>query len=214
MNRADDTRRGDALPPRPRKYDAAGTRTALLSAAALRFARYGYDGCGVRDIAKDAGVDAALVYRYFGSKKGLFDTVSGNTASVFEPLRHLPLDEVSGWICELVSKAPTEEQAPHPLLTKLRSANREESLGRLREDIAEVFSERFARRLGGEDAEVRAELLGAWMMGITLMRLSIRSPALSAASHDTLLRYLQAGLDPLLHTCCPEAGDEGGGEGR
>ena len=213
MNPANDRQRGDALPSRVRKYDAAGTRTALLSAATLRFARYGYDGCGVRDIAKDAGVDAALVYRYFGSKKALFDAVSGKTISVFEPLDHLPLDEVPEWICEIVSKAPTEEQAPHPLLTKLRSSNREESLGRLREDIAEVFSERFARRLEGEDAEVRAELLGAWLMGVTLMRLSIRSPALSSASHDTLLRYLRGIRDPWRNVGCPGAGNDGG-EGR
>ncbi|CAM5515826.1 TetR family transcriptional regulator OS=Streptomyces antimycoticus OX=68175 GN=SANT12839_011910 PE=4 SV=1 [Streptomyces antimycoticus] len=62
---------------------------------------------------------------------------------------------------------PTEEEAPHPLLTKLRSSSREETVGRLREEVTEVFSQGFARRLEGEDAELRAELLAAWLMGIT-----------------------------------------------
>ncbi|MEK8172253.1 TetR family transcriptional regulator [Streptomyces sp. M19] len=40
-----------------------------MTAASFRFAKYGYDGTSVRDIAKDVGVDATLVYRYFGSKR-------------------------------------------------------------------------------------------------------------------------------------------------
>ncbi|MFE5161471.1 TetR/AcrR family transcriptional regulator [Streptomyces sp. NPDC056697] len=207
MNPASDPRGCDDLPPRARRYDAAGTRSALLGAAALRFARYGYDRSSVRDIAKDAGVDAALVYRYFGSKEALFDAVSTSTG-LFEPLRHLPLDEVSAWICDVVSMGPTEEEAPHPLLTKLRSSNREETVGKLREDVTEVFSQGFARRLEGEDAELRAELLAAWLVGITLLRLAIRSPALAATPEDTLLRFLRAGIDPLLDADCPGRGGE------
>ncbi|MYX60290.1 TetR family transcriptional regulator [Streptomyces sp. SID8382] len=207
VNRASDTRRCDGLPPRARRYDAEGTRSALLGAAALRFARYGYDRSSVRDIAKDAGVDAALVYRYFGSKEALFDAVSAGTG-LFEPLRHLPLDEVSAWLCDVVSNGPTEEEAPHPLLTKLRSSSREETVGRLREEVTEVFSQGFARRLEGEDAELRAELLAAWLMGITLLRLAIRSPALAATPDDTLLRFLRAGIDPLLDAGCPGGGGE------
>lgn len=207
VNRASDPRGCDDLPPRTRRYDAAGTRSALLRAAALRFARYGYDRSSVRDIAKDAGVDAALVYRYFGSKEALFDAVSTSTG-LFEPLCHLPLDEVSAWICEAVSMGPTEEEAPHPLLTKLRSSSREETVGRLREEVTEVFSQGFARRLEGEDAELRAELLAAWLMGITLLRLAIRSPALAATPDDTLLRFLRAGIDPLLDADCPGRGGE------
>ena len=56
--------------PRPR--NAAATRAAILQSAIEHFAGAGYDGAGVRQIAKDAGVTAMLVNRYFGSKEQLF----------------------------------------------------------------------------------------------------------------------------------------------
>ena len=58
-----------------RRRDAAATREAILEAATRRFATQGYGGAGVREIAADAGVTAALVNRYFGSKEGLFAEV-------------------------------------------------------------------------------------------------------------------------------------------
>src|SRR6185437_2002203 len=58
--------------PLARKRDADATRAAILAAAKTHFARSGYEGGYLRDIAADAGVDAALINRYFGGKDGLF----------------------------------------------------------------------------------------------------------------------------------------------
>ncbi|MGW8379375.1 TetR/AcrR family transcriptional regulator [Streptomyces sp. ODS28] len=206
-----------AGPPRgPRKQSAAGTRSALLGAAALRFGRYGYDGASIRDIARDAGVDAALVYRYFGSKEALFRSVSEDSTALFKPLLETPLDEVAGWVCDFVTSGPPDEEIPHPVLTVLRSSSREEALSQFRDHVAEVFSHRFAERLEGPDREVRAELVAAWMLGASLMRKAFRTPALEAASGATLHHHLQAGMANLLnapkqdaHRACCCCGGEG-----
>src|ERR1700685_140142 len=58
--------------PAARKRDAEATRAAILAAAKVHFARSGYDGAYLRDIAAEAGADAALINRYFGGKEGLF----------------------------------------------------------------------------------------------------------------------------------------------
>src|ERR1700757_2725720 len=58
-----------------RRRDADATRKAILAAAKDHFARSGYEGAFLRDIAVDAGVDAALINRYFGGKEGLFAEV-------------------------------------------------------------------------------------------------------------------------------------------
>src|SRR5260370_42569475 len=69
------------MPERPaqthprRSRDAAATRSAIFEAATRRFAYQGYEHAGVREIAADAGGDAAMVNRYFGSKEGLFAEV-------------------------------------------------------------------------------------------------------------------------------------------
>src|SRR3954468_16955229 len=51
---------------------AADTKAAILAAARTRFAAEGYRSASIRAVARDVGVDAALVVRYFGSKPGLF----------------------------------------------------------------------------------------------------------------------------------------------
>ena len=58
--------------PLARKRDSDATRAAILAAAKDHFARSGYEGAFLRDIAADAGADAALINRYFGGKDGLF----------------------------------------------------------------------------------------------------------------------------------------------
>ena len=48
--------------------DSAVTRQAILAAARELFAAHGVDGVSVRQIAARAGVNHALVHRYFGAK--------------------------------------------------------------------------------------------------------------------------------------------------
>jgi AcrR family transcriptional regulator len=60
-----------------RKARAAGTRNRkdteakLVSAAAAVLARDGFSGFGVNAVAREAGVDKVLVYRYFDDVNGL-----------------------------------------------------------------------------------------------------------------------------------------------
>ncbi|MEU6912552.1 TetR family transcriptional regulator [Streptomyces olindensis] len=179
------------------KRSASATRTALRAAAAFRFGKYGYEGTSVRDIAGDVGVDAALVYRYFGSKEALFNDVSG-AGRIFEPLLDEPVEAIPDWFCALLMGPPNEGDFPHPVLSVLRSSGRDEAVARLRADFTEIFSRRLAARLDGPDADLRAELLAAWMLGTSLMRTEIRPPALVSTPDATLERYLRAGIEVLL----------------
>src|SRR5689334_11743536 len=62
----------EARPRRGRRPGAPDTRAAILAAARARFAEHGLTRTSVRSVAADAGVDAALVHHYFGSKDDLF----------------------------------------------------------------------------------------------------------------------------------------------
>src|SRR3954471_24536430 len=55
-----------------RARDAVATRRALLQAAGALFHERGYERTTVREIGERAGVDAALIARYFGGKEGLY----------------------------------------------------------------------------------------------------------------------------------------------
>ena len=60
-----------ATRPTPR-LPAAERRELLLTAAMNRFGDAGYEGARLDAIAADAGVTKPILYRHFGSKKGLY----------------------------------------------------------------------------------------------------------------------------------------------
>jgi AcrR family transcriptional regulator len=66
------------------------TRRKLLEAATAEFATYGIAGARVERITQSAGVNNALLYRYFGSKLDLFDRVFVDLVAV--TLEEVPLD--------------------------------------------------------------------------------------------------------------------------
>jgi AcrR family transcriptional regulator len=55
-----------------RSRDAAASKNALLQAAQTLFGQQGFEGTTIREIGEQAGVDAALIARYFGSKADLY----------------------------------------------------------------------------------------------------------------------------------------------
>ena len=54
---------------------APDTRTGILDAAELLFARRGFDSTTIKAIAAAAGVNTALLYYYFDDKQGLYHSV-------------------------------------------------------------------------------------------------------------------------------------------
>lgn len=56
----------------PAKREPSTAREDLIAAAVAEFARKGYAGARVDEIAQAAGVNKQLVYHYFGSKQSLY----------------------------------------------------------------------------------------------------------------------------------------------
>ncbi len=54
-------------------------RQAILDAAAAVFAQKGYFQAGIAEICQAAGISNGALYKYFGSKSGLFSTLLGQT---------------------------------------------------------------------------------------------------------------------------------------
>ncbi|PWE54840.1 TetR family transcriptional regulator [Metarhizobium album] len=60
---------------KPRIRDAEATKTRILEAAKKEFAKNGLGGARVDDIAEKAKANKRMIYHYFESKEGLFQTV-------------------------------------------------------------------------------------------------------------------------------------------
>jgi AcrR family transcriptional regulator len=75
---------------------AADKRRMILDAAVRVFARQGFNGCRVSDIADEAGVAYGLVYHYFSSKDEILDTVFLERWNVLlEAIRETDNQEIS-----------------------------------------------------------------------------------------------------------------------
>ena len=75
-------------PPKVKAQSAGGdTREAILDAAEDLFSKHGFYGVTIREVAREAGVDTALVHYYFGAKRGLFDAVFLRRAEVWNDER-------------------------------------------------------------------------------------------------------------------------------
>ncbi|PRY54977.1 TetR family transcriptional regulator [Glycomyces artemisiae] len=169
----------------PKRRDRAATRSALLDAARRRFAEHGFDGTGVREIAADAGVDATLIFRYFGSKQDLFDAALATEVPAGLGERAAgPVEFTDALVREVVLGDPAGNDGEHPLLLMLRSAGRPEVRARLHEEVCNGYLADLAARFDGEDAALRAELVGALLLGMGVMRAVVGSPVLPAADPE------------------------------
>jgi AcrR family transcriptional regulator len=62
------------------KADDSKVRSRILTSAEKLFAARGYAGTAVRDIAREADVNGAMIHYYFGSKETLYHAIIQNAA--------------------------------------------------------------------------------------------------------------------------------------
>ncbi len=179
----------------PRRRNAAATREAILEAATRRFATQGYRRAGVREIAADAGVTAALVNHYFGSKEKLFAEVIERALDI----RYL-LRGQRGDLADHLARVMVygQEGAPGrvrtPLLLLLHSATEPRAVKLFRRDLDRTALRLLAEQIGGDDAAVRAAMVMAQLTGFAIMHLVHRPKAFAKARGDELAALLSKTL--------------------
>lgn len=172
--------------PLARKRDAEATRAAILAAAKIHFARSGYEGAYLRDIAADAGADAALINRYFGGKDGLF------AAALKDSIRP---DAISQWerksfgrdIAKMMANhAHHDNERMHAFQFLLRAATSPTTAPLLNEAVQDRFLAPIRSWIGGEQAEARARIVASVFIGLLVERL-IRDEPLGDIERDSFI---------------------------
>jgi AcrR family transcriptional regulator len=175
---------------RPR--NAAATREAILKSAIRNFARAGYDGVGLREIARDAGVTAMMVNRYFGSKEQLFtETVEASFAPpavIADDAESIAHDAATA----LVARTNPNADPLEPFLIMLRSVSSPRAVEIVRDGIERHVGRRLAGQLSGPDREVRTEVMLSVIAGVLLMRRVVGTRALNEAGPEQLVNVLEA----------------------
>lgn len=151
------------LNARPRADRSAKVKDAIRAAATRLFAAEGFHATGVRDIARTAGVDPAIVIRHFGSKEGLFlETMS--LPPVWREAFEGPVERLGYEITKLIVSGREVGLGPYAAL--IRASDRPEVAEKLRRSLIEDFVVPLTARLDGQDAELRAHLFTAQVQGL------------------------------------------------
>lgn len=154
----------------PRKRNAEETRATMLACARRRFLAESYENVGLRDIARDAGVDVALVGRYFGSKAQLFHQVlRGNRDSWLEKAGSA--EDLPSLLAELAldQECPQQRERLDRLLIILHSASSPEAAKLVRTAFRNDVLVPLASLLDGPHAQSRANLALSILFGTRIV---------------------------------------------
>ena len=183
------------------------TKLRIQQAAAKLFASRSFETVSTRAIAKEAGVDAALIHHYFGSKEGLFQAVL-NAAIRPEQLEALVVAKSpEDWGRQLVRAADKVWTAPAaPALKAVVRRVLVGHEGMLREFVTRSLLNRFLSHIKGPEPErrLRASLIGSQMSGLVIARHIVGIEPLASLSTDevanligpVLQHYITGSLQP------------------
>jgi AcrR family transcriptional regulator len=186
---------GDKATATRRPHDAEASRRALLEAAQEVFESVGYDRATTREIGERAGVDPALIARYFDSKEGLFlATIAAGSAEA-DGMEFAPRALV-GFLLER-----WDEQGHSPISRALASPTlsaeaREQIKQVVRDRVLDGLVEALEER-GAPDAALRADLLVALAIGVAVTRANGTLETLAATPREDVLATLAPLLDAL-----------------
>lgn len=172
------------------------TRENILAAARARFAAEGYERATIRLIAADAGIDPALVMRYFGGKESLFAEAAEFDLAL-PAMKDTPVRQAGAVLAGHFFDRWENDTGLQALL-RASTAN---------EAAAEKMRSVFARQVrpviaplcpDAASAGLRAALVSSQLLGFGLARYVLRLPPIAALTREqacewlgpTLQRYL------------------------
>lgn len=179
----------------------------MLEVARRRFLAEGYQAVTMRSIAAEAGVDAALISYFFGSKQGLFAAtlaLAANPAKVLGAALPGPPETLPERLVRALVTTWDGEETGAPLRAFVRAAAAEPEVGRLlREFVQREMVDRITEQLGGRDARQRAGVLTIQLSGVIFSRYVIEVEPAASMPVDELVRLLAPGLRATLRPAGP-----------
>lgn len=180
---------------RGRRSGATASREHILDAARRLFAEHGFEGTSLRQVARAAGVDPAMVHHFFTGKDELF------ALSVELPAD--PEQVLSGVIGsdpeergELVVRAVLrlwESPAQPGLVAFIRGTlGSRAKTTLLREMVTRTIISRIIAGLPGSpgDLALRGNLVASQMVGLMMVRYVVRLEPLASAPAEDVVRLV------------------------
>lgn len=183
-----------------RRPGNADTRGEIVEAAKRVFAEKGYDGTSLRGVAREAGVDPALVHHYFDGKAALFVSAM---ALPFDPRQvknhasgteHSGSRTIEGFLTMWDHAEGTGSSFASCLSAMAASSN-------VADAMREFVNERVWSVLRHNEDETEAQrrrriaMVSAQLMGLAFARYILRVAPMSTASPRQIGRWVGPTLD-------------------
>jgi AcrR family transcriptional regulator len=153
-----------------RSRGAAASKDALLRAAQVLFSMRGFEGSTIREIGDKAGVDPALIARYFGSKADLY--IAAVAADDLGSTQDDDYDSLLEIVDAVITRS--DERGPGPVLqaavrSDTSTAIKKAAHSRLKRRLVAPVS-RSMEAQGLNQPQLRAEVAVAALFGVSLAR--------------------------------------------
>jgi AcrR family transcriptional regulator len=162
------------------------TQARILTHARRLFAESGYDRTTIRAVAAAAGVDPGLVMHYFGSKARLFVRA---IAAGTQPLPGGTADQVAEQLLDRLRASLADE--PVESLAILRSMLTHPEAAEEFRTSSRAYKDPISRAIPDDEADLRAAVVSAVLIGIVLGRHLIKLDHLTDADPERIVEILR-----------------------
>ncbi|GAA2798465.1 TetR family transcriptional regulator [Kribbella solani] len=174
-----------------RRPGGPDTRGEIVKAARETFAEKGFAATSLRAVARQAGVDAALVHHYFGGKDELFIEAMALPLDPRQMAARIvdgPRSELGRRIVTLFLGVWESADGRQRMTAMLRSVVTSEAVARtMREGMTGMILEPVSRFIGPPDARLRAGLIAGHLFGVALTRYLVELEPVADADLSTLI---------------------------
>jgi len=180
---------------RGRREGTTESREHILATAQRLFAEHGFDGTSLRQIAREASVDPAMVHHFFNGKDELFAlsvALPADPVQVLEGVDQYEPQHRAEAIVRAVLRL-WESPAQHSLVAFIRGTigSKAKTL-LLREVVTRTIISRIMAGVPGapEEVALRGNLVATQMVGIMLVRYVVKLEPLASASPEDVVRLV------------------------
>jgi AcrR family transcriptional regulator len=174
------------------------SEATILEAARELFAAEGFERTTIRGVAARAGVDPALVMQHFGSKEGLF-AASSRWNTEHQSILTATTDRMpAAAITDMLAHFEQAEDREAAVALMRSCLTHPAALVVMRDEVMCERKNAVAAQLAGPDAELRAGLFAACMIGLGMARYVIKLEPVASASPDELRALMEPVLQALL----------------
>lgn len=194
-------------PGRPR--GASDNRDRILASARELFANNGIDKTSIRAVAAAAGVDAALVHHYFGTKQQLFAAairIPIDPMEVLRPMRETPVEEL-GLRLPSVLLPIWDSELGAGLIATLRSLLTGADVDLVRSFLQEVVVAEVGSRVDTPPGTgvMRAQFVASQLMGVVMARYIVQIEPFASLPAEQIARTIAPNLQRYLTGDLPES---------